>query len=59
LNAIALASGNALVFVASIATTIPAYVYRVHVEDAMMIASFGVPYESYCREVGALLPFLR
>jgi protein-S-isoprenylcysteine O-methyltransferase Ste14 len=27
------------------------------VEDAMLVAAFGDPYERYRREVGALLPF--
>ena len=59
LNGIALASGNAPIFVASIATTIAAYAYRIRVEDAMLAATFGASYESYRREVGALLPFVR
>src|SRR5439155_21435962 len=58
LNGLALASGNALVFVASVVTTFPAYAYRIHVEDAMLVAAFGAPYESYRREVGALWPFV-
>ncbi len=58
LNGLALASGNALVFVASVVTTLAAYAYRIHVEDAMLVAAFGAPYESYRREVGALLPFV-
>jgi protein-S-isoprenylcysteine O-methyltransferase Ste14 len=36
--------------------TIAAYSYRIHVEDAMLVAAFGEPYESYRRETGALLP---
>jgi len=57
LNAIALTSGAAPVFVASLLATIPAYVYRVRAEDAMLVAALGAPYDSYRREVGALLPF--
>jgi len=57
LNAIALTSGAAPVFVASLLATIPAYLYRVRAEDTMLVAAFGAPYESYRREVGALLPF--
>jgi len=59
LNAIAFMSGAAPVFVASLLATIPAYVYRVRAEDAMLVAALGAPYESYRREVGALLPFGR
>jgi protein-S-isoprenylcysteine O-methyltransferase len=58
LNGIALASGNALVFVASMAATSATYAYRIRVEDAMLVARFGASYEAYRREVGALLPFL-
>jgi protein-S-isoprenylcysteine O-methyltransferase Ste14 len=59
LNGIALASGDTLVFLASIAATLAAYTYRIRVEDAMLVAAFGVPYESYRRETGALVPRLR
>jgi protein-S-isoprenylcysteine O-methyltransferase Ste14 len=58
LNAIALTSGAAPVFVASLLATIAGYVYRVRAEDAMLVAALGAPYESYRREVGALLPFV-
>jgi protein-S-isoprenylcysteine O-methyltransferase Ste14 len=58
LNAIAATSGAASVFVASLLATIPAYLYRVRAEDAMLVAALGAPYESYRREVGALLPFV-
>jgi protein-S-isoprenylcysteine O-methyltransferase len=56
LNGIALASGNAPVFIASLVATVAAYVYRVRVEDRMLVAAFGEPYERYRREVGGLLP---
>ena len=58
LNGIALASGNAVVFAASLLATLTAYVYRIHVEDAMLTAAFGEAYESYRRQVSALIPFL-
>ena len=57
LNGIAVASGDVLTAIASIAATSTAYAYRIHVEDAMMIARFGSLYETYCREVPALMPF--
>ena len=59
LNGIALASDSATIFAASIATTFAAYVYRIRVEDMMLVAAFGASYENYRREVGALLPFVR
>ncbi len=58
MNGIALASGNAAVFVASLVVTGAAYAHRIRVEDAMLIAAFGEPYEAYRREVGALVPFV-
>lgn len=57
LNGIAVASGDLLTAIASIAATGTAYAYRIHVEDAMLIARFGTPYETYCREVHSLMPF--
>lgn len=59
LNGIALASGDALALLASAAATIAAYTYRIRVEDEMLVAAFGSPYESYRRETGALLPRFR
>jgi len=35
-----------------------AYVYRIRVEDAMLVAAFGAPYEAYRREIKALIPFV-
>jgi protein-S-isoprenylcysteine O-methyltransferase Ste14 len=52
-----MASGSAPVLVVSLLATIPAYIYRIRAEDEMLIAALGAPYESYRREVGALLPF--
>jgi protein-S-isoprenylcysteine O-methyltransferase Ste14 len=58
LNGIALASCSAVVFVLSLAATFAAYAYRVRMEDAMLVDSFGEQYRSYSREVGALIPFV-
>jgi protein-S-isoprenylcysteine O-methyltransferase Ste14 len=58
LNGIALASGSALVFVASLAATSAACAYRVRAEDAMLVAAFGESYESDRREVGDSCPSL-
>ena len=56
LNGIAIATGNVFVVAASVLATFAAYGYRIRVEDAMLIASFGPAYESYRREVSALFP---
>jgi len=58
LNGIALATGNAVVFIASVVVIGAAYIYRIRAEDAMLIAAFGAPYESYRREVRAIIPFV-
>jgi protein-S-isoprenylcysteine O-methyltransferase Ste14 len=58
LTGIGLASGNAVVFLASMVVTITAYTYRIRVEEEMLVATFGASYEDYRREVPALLPFL-
>jgi protein-S-isoprenylcysteine O-methyltransferase Ste14 len=58
LNGIALASGNAPVLAASLVTTLAAYAYRIRVEDAMLVDSFGAAYEDYRCQVRALVPFL-
>lgn len=57
LNGIAVASGDLLTVLASLTVTGAAYAYRIHVEDAMLIARFGAHYEAYHREVRALVPF--
>jgi protein-S-isoprenylcysteine O-methyltransferase Ste14 len=59
LNGFAMASGDALTLLASIAATSAAYAYRIRAEDAMLVAAFGAPYERYRRETAALLPFFR
>jgi protein-S-isoprenylcysteine O-methyltransferase len=58
LNGIALATGNAVVFVGSLVVIGAAYAYRIRVEDAMLIAAFGTSYEDYRRAVRALIPFV-
>jgi protein-S-isoprenylcysteine O-methyltransferase len=59
LNGVAMASGNAIVLVASLAATIAAYAYRIRVEDEMLMQAFGDAYAAYRRDVGALIPFVR
>jgi protein-S-isoprenylcysteine O-methyltransferase len=58
MNGIALATGNGAVLIASLVFTLAAYAYRIRVEDVMLVAAFGDPYESYRREVRALVPFV-
>lgn len=58
LNGIALASGNWIALIASLAATSPAYAYRIRVEDTMLVDAFGESYAQYRRQVRALLPAL-
>jgi protein-S-isoprenylcysteine O-methyltransferase len=57
LNGIALASGDLLTLTVSVAVTSAAYVYRISVEDAMLVGRFGASYQQYREEVRALIPF--
>ncbi len=59
LNGVALASGNWVVLLASLLSTLAAYRYRILVEDEMLVEAFGDSYAAYRREVGALVPSLR
>src|SRR5438067_3050068 len=59
LNGIAVASGNSVTLLASLATTWGAYSYRIRVEDAMLVAAFGHFYGEYRRQVRALVPSFR
>jgi protein-S-isoprenylcysteine O-methyltransferase Ste14 len=59
LNGIALASGNAAVSALSVMATISAYIYRIRVEEEMLVASLGTSYKSYQSDVPALIPFIR
>lgn len=56
LNGFALASGNWMVAVASMVATFAAYAYRIKVEDQMLSAAFGQPYDEYRRRVPAIIP---
>ncbi len=58
LDGLALASASVPIFLVSVAAAAAAYAYRIRVEDRMLVATFGAPYEDYRREVGALLPFV-
>jgi protein-S-isoprenylcysteine O-methyltransferase len=58
MTGIALATGNAVVFVLSLAATFAAYAHRIRVEDAMLVSAFGDAYDGYRREVRALIPYV-
>ena len=58
MNGIALATANAATLAASLAVTLAAYAYRIRVEDAMLVAALGEPYDAYRRQVRALVPFV-
>jgi protein-S-isoprenylcysteine O-methyltransferase Ste14 len=57
-DGIALSSCSAVVLVISVTTTLAAYIYRITVEDQMLIAQFGDEYRLYRRQVPALIPFI-
>ena len=59
LNGVALASGNAVILIVSLAATSAAYMYRIKVEDEMLVAELGPAYAQYRREVRALVPIGR
>ena len=59
LNGLAMASGNYVVLLASLAATGVAYAYRIKVEDAMLVAQLGAPYAAYRAQVRALIPIPR
>ena len=58
LTGVAAASGNLLVLLVSLLVTVPAYAYRIRVEDEMLMQVFGDRYAAYRREVAALIPFV-
>jgi len=58
MNGVALATGNAVVFAASLVVTLAAYAYRIRVEDAMLVTVFGDGYDAYRHEVKGLVPFV-
>ena len=59
LNGTALASGNLITLLASLAATAAAYGYRIRTEDEMLIAALGPSYAEYRSQVRALLPSFR
>ena len=59
LNGVALASGNLITLLASLAATSAAYGYRIKIEDHMLIAALGPPYAEYRNRIRALWPSFR
>jgi protein-S-isoprenylcysteine O-methyltransferase Ste14 len=59
LNGLALASGNLITLLASLAATAAAYGYRIRIEDEMLIVALGPPYAEYRSQVRALFPSFR
>lgn len=59
LNGVALASGNLITLLASLAATSAAYGYRIRTEDEMLTAALGPSYAEYRSQVRALLPSFR
>ncbi len=54
--AVALHSDNWLGFAAALVPATAALLYRIHVEEAALIAAFGDEYASYCRHTKRLIP---
>jgi protein-S-isoprenylcysteine O-methyltransferase Ste14 len=53
-----LALGNWAGLLALLACMLPAYAYRISVEEAALLAALGEPYQRYLRRTRRLLPFL-
>jgi protein-S-isoprenylcysteine O-methyltransferase Ste14 len=58
LAGIGLALGNWAGFFALLACAGAGYAYRMHVEEAALVAALGEPYKGYMRRTQRLLPFL-
>jgi protein-S-isoprenylcysteine O-methyltransferase len=53
-----LALGNWLSVVVIMSITTPLYLYRIHEEDAALLAAFGDPYRAYCARTKRLIPWV-
>ncbi|HLZ62850.1 MAG TPA: isoprenylcysteine carboxylmethyltransferase family protein [Ktedonosporobacter sp.] len=53
-----LASGNILVLVAIAAIVLPAYIYRINVEEVMLHQRFGTNFDQYTKRRKKVIPFL-
>ncbi len=56
--AVALHSGNWIGFAAALVPATAALLYRIHVEEAALMAAFGEQYAAYCRQTKRLIPGL-
>jgi len=53
-----LALGNWAGLLALLACMVPAYAYRISVEESALLAALGEPYQQYLRRTHRLIPFL-
>lgn len=53
-----LALGNWLSVAVIMSITTPLYLYRIHEEDAALLAAFGDPYRAYCARTKRLIPWV-
>ena len=53
-----LASGNLLIVAAIGAILLPAYIYRIHVEEVMLHERFGTDFDQYTKHRKKVIPFL-
>ena len=53
-----LALGNWAGLLALLISMVPAYAYRISVEEAALLAALGEPYKQYFRRTRRLIPFL-
>ena len=55
---IALALGNLILIIAIPALFIPAYIYRIHVEEKMLVGIFGEQYIEYKKKSKRMIPYI-
>jgi len=55
---VALALGNLILLIAVLVLFIPAYIYRIRVEEKMLIEIFGGQYTEYMKTSKRLIPFI-
>ena len=55
---VALALGNLILIIAIPVLFVPAYIYRIHVEERMLIEIFGDRYIQYIKTSKRLIPFV-
>jgi len=53
-----LALGNWMSVAVIMTITTPLYLYRIHEEDAALLAAFGDPYRAYCATTKRLIPWV-